>query len=107
MLFAPLKSILRLDRLRLRGPSGAKDEFLLAATAQILQKLAAAEPLSAISAQSKSRGPACRDCRRLVDRLLARVLKQGKGSPGVTPAPPSLSSHKLRRISAYGNPARF
>jgi hypothetical protein len=31
MLFAHLKRILRLDRLRLRGPSGAQDEFLLAA----------------------------------------------------------------------------
>jgi hypothetical protein len=40
MLFAHLKRILRLDRLRLRGPSGAKDEFLLAATAQNLGKLA-------------------------------------------------------------------
>ena len=30
MPFAHLKRILRLDRLRLRGPSGAKDEFLLA-----------------------------------------------------------------------------
>ena len=29
MLFAHLKRILRLDRLHLRGPSGAKDEFLL------------------------------------------------------------------------------
>ena len=29
MLFAHLKRILRLDRLRLRGPSGAEDEFLL------------------------------------------------------------------------------
>jgi hypothetical protein len=38
MLFAHLK--LRLDRLRLRGPNGAKDEFLLAATAQNLRKLA-------------------------------------------------------------------
>jgi hypothetical protein len=35
MLFAHLKRILRLDRLRLRGPSGAKDEFLLAATASL------------------------------------------------------------------------
>jgi hypothetical protein len=34
MLFAHLKRILRLNRLRLRGPSGAKDEFLLAAIAQ-------------------------------------------------------------------------
>ena len=45
MLFAHLKRILRLDRLRLRGPSGAKDEFLLAATAQNLRKLAKLAPL--------------------------------------------------------------
>ena len=31
-IFAHLKRILRLDRLRLRGPLGARDEFLLAAT---------------------------------------------------------------------------
>src|SRR6202042_3025158 len=40
MRLAHLKRILRLGRLRLRGPSGAKDEFLLAATAQNLRKLA-------------------------------------------------------------------
>jgi hypothetical protein len=40
MLFAHLKRILRFDRLRLRGLSGANDEFLLAATAQNLRKLA-------------------------------------------------------------------
>ena len=40
MLFAHLKRILKLDRLRLRGPKGARDEFLLAATAQNLRKLA-------------------------------------------------------------------
>jgi hypothetical protein len=40
MLFAHLKRILRLNRLRLRGPSGARDEFLLAAIAQNLRKLA-------------------------------------------------------------------
>jgi len=45
MLFAHLKRILRLDRLRWRGPSGAKDEFLLAATAQNLRKLAKLIPL--------------------------------------------------------------
>ncbi len=38
MLFAHLKRILGLGRLRLRGPCGAKDEFLLAATAQNLRK---------------------------------------------------------------------
>jgi hypothetical protein len=37
MLFAHLKRILGLGKLRLRGPSGAKDEFLLAATAQNLR----------------------------------------------------------------------
>jgi len=40
MLFAHLKRILKMGRLRLRGPSGAQDEFLLAATAQNLRKLA-------------------------------------------------------------------
>jgi hypothetical protein len=45
MLFAHLKRILKLDRLRLRGPNGAKDEFLLAATAQNLRKLAKLVPI--------------------------------------------------------------
>ncbi len=40
MLFAHLKRILKLGRLRLRGPNGARDKFLLAATAQNLRKLA-------------------------------------------------------------------
>jgi hypothetical protein len=45
MLFAHLKRILRLDRLRLRGPNGARDEFHLAATAQNLRKLAKLIPM--------------------------------------------------------------
>jgi len=40
MLFAHLKRILKLERLRLRGLSGAQDEFLLAATAQNLRRMA-------------------------------------------------------------------
>ena len=40
MLFAHMKKIMGLDRLRLRGPNGAKDEFTLAATAQNLRKMA-------------------------------------------------------------------
>jgi hypothetical protein len=44
ILFAHLKRILRLVRLRLRGPSGARDEFLLAATAQNLRRLAKLRP---------------------------------------------------------------
>jgi transposase len=45
MLFAHLKRILRLDRLRLRGPNGARDEFLLAAATQNLRKLAKLIPM--------------------------------------------------------------
>ena len=47
MLFAHLKRILKLDRLRLRGPNGARDEFYLAATAQNLRKLAMLIPMAA------------------------------------------------------------
>ena len=48
--FAHLKRILRLDRLRLRGPNGARDEFLLAATAQNLRKMAKLIPMPATPA---------------------------------------------------------
>ena len=50
MLFAHLKRILRLDQLRLRRPCGAHDEFLLAATAQNLRKLAKLIPAPPIMA---------------------------------------------------------
>jgi transposase len=40
MLFAHMKRILKVDRLRLRGMSGATDEFLLTATAQNLRRMA-------------------------------------------------------------------
>jgi transposase len=50
MLFAHLKRILKLDRLRLRGPYGARDEFHLAATAQNLRKLAKLIPAPPILA---------------------------------------------------------
>lgn len=49
MLFAHLKCILKLNRLRLRGPNGARDEFLLAATAQNLRKLAKLIPPEALA----------------------------------------------------------
>ena len=42
---AHLKRILKLDRLRLRGPNGALDEFLLAATAQNIRKMAKLIPM--------------------------------------------------------------
>jgi len=40
MRFAHMKRILRLDRFRLRGLSGIRDEVLLTATAQNLRRLA-------------------------------------------------------------------
>jgi len=40
MFFAHLKRILKLDKLRLLGRSGAQDEFLMAATAQNLRRMA-------------------------------------------------------------------
>ena len=46
MLFAHLKRILGLGRLRLRGPCGVQDEFTLAATAQNLRKLAKLKPMT-------------------------------------------------------------
>jgi len=48
MLFAHLKRIRRLDRRR--GPNGARDEFLLAATAQNLRKMAELIPMPATPA---------------------------------------------------------
>ncbi|HEY3392369.1 MAG TPA: IS1182 family transposase [Lacipirellulaceae bacterium] len=52
MLFAHLKRILQLGRLRLRGPRGAQDEFTLAAIAQNLRRLAklVARPPPAVAA---------------------------------------------------------
>ena len=44
MLSAHLNRILKLDRLRLRGPNGARDEFILAATAQNLSQDGKADP---------------------------------------------------------------
>ena len=40
-----LKRMLKLDRLRLRGRNGARDEFILAATAQNLRKMAKLIPM--------------------------------------------------------------
>src|ERR1700757_5183656 len=53
MLFAHLKRILRLGRLRLRGPHGAQDEFTLAAIAQNLRRL------SKLAARSPPQIAAC------------------------------------------------
>jgi hypothetical protein len=49
--FAHLKRILRMDKLRLRGFAGAQDEFLLAATAQNLRRMAKRLAINAPIAQ--------------------------------------------------------
>jgi hypothetical protein len=46
VLFAHMKRILRVNRLRLRGRTGARDEFLLTAIAQNLRRLALSIPIS-------------------------------------------------------------
>ena len=53
MLFAHLKSIVGLERLRLRGPRGARDEFHLAATAQDFRLHAAALRATVLSLPSR------------------------------------------------------
>jgi hypothetical protein len=49
-IYMALKRILRIDLLRLRGPRGAQDEFVLAAIAQNLRRLASlvARPAQAL-----------------------------------------------------------
>ena len=56
MLFAHLKRILQLGRLRLRGPNGARDEFHLEATAQNLRKLAKLRSSTPAQAQHSGQG---------------------------------------------------
>jgi hypothetical protein len=71
MLFAHLKRILRLGRLRLRGPTGAKDEFLLAATAQKSAETGEARPPSSADLRHMRRRGAALPRRQLQLTLLA------------------------------------
>jgi hypothetical protein len=57
MLFAHLKRILRLDRLRLRGPNGAKDEFLLAPPPKICGKWRSSSPFRRRSSPREAERP--------------------------------------------------
>jgi hypothetical protein len=99
MLFAHLKRILRLDRLRLRGPSGAKDEFLPAATAQNLRKLAKLvphpAPIFAILALQFDK--AHRWSRRRLRDPLASIPTTQAGSFSASPI--NVSRLILRRIT--------
>jgi hypothetical protein len=80
MRFAHMKRILKLDRLRLRGLSGVKDEVLLTATAQNLRRLAFVVPadtsgLLSVSVAAKSSLPRLRAPSHLSQRR-NRVLQQ-------------------------------
>jgi hypothetical protein len=89
MLFAHLKRILRLGRLRLRGPSGAQFEFTLAATAQNLRRLArlvARPPPIASIAVSVAFNSKCQGCADGVrsgaaEPLLCAVLAETMALP--------------------------
>ena len=83
MLFAHLKRILRLGRLRLRGPRGARFEFTLAAIAQKLRRLARlmARPPPAVT-------------RALRERRVAFKLCGGRWYQSVTAAAPTRASGK-------------
>ncbi len=61
MLFAHLKRILGLTRLRLHAPNGAKDDFLRAAIGRNLRKLAKLRPQCAmqVAAASAKRPDSC------------------------------------------------
>ena len=78
MLFAHLKRILRLDRLRLRGPNGARDEFLLAATAQNLRKMAKLIPLGAQAAPPEGWGPPSPIRTALAAPAASRLLQRNR-----------------------------
>jgi len=83
MLFAHLKRILRLGRLRLRGPRGAQFEFTLAAIAQNLRRLA-----------KLWRGRRQRSLRVLRKRRVALKLRGGRWYQSVTAAAPPGASGK-------------
>ena len=73
MLFAHLKRILGLERLRLRGPCGARDEFHLAAIAQNFRKLAKLAPPPAPGGASPRASTASTRRRKLTFSRIGRI----------------------------------
>ena len=88
MLFAHLKRILRLDRLHLRGPSGAQFEFTLAAIAQNLRRLAklVARPPPVASRHVLPRKSSVRGARS--SRRASPAVPQRPGRKTIVPARP-------------------
>jgi hypothetical protein len=90
MLFAHLKRILRLGRLRLRGPRGAQFEFTFAAIAQNLRRLA---KLTGVTDKIPSR------IRHLV-YLDSLVLENGQSPFSVLP--PNVVAARRKLVAEQG-----
>ena len=98
MLFAHLKRILRLDRLRLRGPSGAKDEFLLAATAQNLRKLAKPSPFRRRSSPHEAERP--HSAALIVVATAIRSPRPSGVSEAIQAEAPSVEEKNFQKMTA-------
>lgn len=101
MLFAHLKRIMRLDRLRLRGPNGACDEFHLAATAHNRRKLAKPISMRELAAASDQRQkPSCApiENRGAQASAIPRVCQRNRpiSDPGRVPIVPALLTQSCR-----------
>src|ERR1700755_1707005 len=83
MLFAHLKRILKLDRLRLRGPNGAREEFTLAATAQNLRKMAKRIPMQSLNPAYRPPEP-LRRWRQYIG-ITAALFRRHRPSTDITP----------------------
>ena len=87
MLFAHLKRIIGLDRLRLRGPNGARDEFLLAATAQTSANSPSSSRSSLRPYQPERQQLSTPLSARQIRGLFQRHRSEGAIRPGADPRP--------------------
>jgi hypothetical protein len=95
MLFAHLKRILRLGRLRPRGPRGAQDEFTLAAIAQTCAGWPSSSPDRRYRPWHALRKPRSRRCQCVAAPTGARGRK--RRPPALAPISPPTSAQKSAR----------
>src|SRR5665647_82191 len=115
MRFAHLKTHYRFERMRLRGLSGARDEFHLAAIVQNLKTLARQvcrpPPHTAERRTRRQRRPFLRPCRRLPPCRRPEIVSARRGAlsyPGrhAHSAPPSAAYEGSRRDAPFQRPDR-
>jgi hypothetical protein len=98
MRFAHMKRILKFDRLRLRGLSGAKEEVILTATAQNLRRLAKllcrAPPPQAAACLAQA------SCQALL--TMPQLLQTERGTNGRSNSPAIRSAKKSRVRNTIG-----